>query len=188
MRPGLCERIEYEYIRHGVLCLIGSFDVVTGKAISPSIGETRTEADFLEHIKRTVELSPDSKWRFVVDQLNTHQSESLVRWVVLMENLEIPGEELGKKGKSGILKSQATRQEFLTSPDRKIRFLYIPKHSSWLNQIEIWFSVVVRRVLKRSNFESVDALRDRLLAFIDYFNQTMAKPYRWTYTGKPLTA
>ena len=161
--------------------------MVTGQSISPTIRGTRTEEDFLEHIKRTVELSPDSNWRFIVDQLNTHQSASLVRWVIQKEGLDISKDELGVKGKSGILKSQATRQAFLTSEERKIRFLYIPKHSSWLNQIEIWFSVVVRRVLKRGNFPSREFLRQRLLDFIDYFNRTMAKPYRWTYTGKPLT-
>ena len=161
--------------------------MVTGQSISPTIGETRTEEDFLEHIKRTVELSPDANWRFIVDQLNTHKSASLVQWVIQKEGLDISKDELGVKGKSGILKSQATRQAFLTSEERKIRFLYIPKRSSWLNQIEIWFSVVVRRVLKRGNFPSREFLRQRLLDFIDYFNRTMAKPYRWTYTGKPLT-
>ena len=67
------------------------------------------------------------------------------------------------------------------------RELLVPKHTSWLNQVEIWFSVVVRRVLKRGKFTSLDALRQRLLDFIDYFNRTMAKPYRWTFTGQPLT-
>ncbi len=168
------------------MCLIASFDVVTGRSVSPIIGPTRNESDFLEHCKRTVALHPDAKWRFIVDQLNTHKSESLVQWVVAMEGLKLSAEELGVKGKSGILKSQATRQAFLSSPQRTIRFVYIPKHSSWLNQVELWFSVVVRRVLKRGNFPSVDALRQRLLDFIEYFNRTMAKPYRWTYTGKPL--
>ncbi len=187
MRPGQEERIEFEYTRHGTQCLIASFHVVTGESIAPTVGPTRTEEDFSEHCKRTVSVHPESSWRFVVDQLNTHCSESLVLWVLAEEGRTLSPEELGVKGKSGILKSQATRKAFLSSPERRIRLIYVPKHSSWLNQVEIWFSVVVRRVLKRGNFPSVESLRQRLLDFIDYFNRTMAKPYRWTYTGRPLT-
>jgi putative transposase len=186
MRPGQEERIEFEYIRHGTLCLIATFNVVTGESISPTLGPTRTEQDFLDHCKRTVALHPDSKWRIVVDQLNTHWSKSLVKWVILVEGLEVSDKELGVKGKSGILKNQESRKAFLTAPERRIRFIYVPKHSSWLNQVEIWFSVVVRRVIKRGHFTSVEALKKRLLDFIDYFNETMAKPYRWTFTGQPL--
>ena len=188
MRPGQEERIEFEYIRHGVVCLIASFDVVTGKSLSPTIGPTRNEEDYLEHIKRTFALHPDSKWRFIADQLNTHWSAGLVLWVIMMEGLTLSPEEVGAKGKSGILKNQKSRQAFLTAVERRIRFIYVPKHSSWLNQVEIWFSVVVRRVIRRGEFTSTDALKTRLLEFIDYFNATMAKPYRWTFEGKPLTA
>ncbi len=168
------------------MCLIASFDVVSGESVSPTVGPTRTEEDFLEHCKRTVMRHPDSSWNLIMDQLNTHGSESLVRWVVATEGLDLSADELGVKGKSGILKSLETRKAFLSSPQRRLRFIYVPKHSSWLNQVEIWFSVVVRRVLKRGEFNSLEALRQRLLDFIDYFNRTMAKPYRWTYTGQPL--
>ena len=161
--------------------------MVSGESVSPTVGLTRTEDDFLGHCQRTVLAHPDSRWRLVMDQLNTHCSESLVRWVAAMEELALSPEELGVKGKSGILKSQETRKAFLSSPQRRIRFVYVPKHSSWLNQVEIWFSVVVRRVLKRGNFPSLESLRERLLDFIGYFNRTMAKPYRWTFTGQPLT-
>jgi len=80
----------------------------------------------------------------------------------------------------------ATRLEFLSDSNHRIRFVYTPKHSSWLNQIELWFSILVRRLLKRASFSSVNDLKQRILSFIDYFNQTMAKPFKWTYKGRPL--
>ena len=80
-----------------------------------------------------------------------------------------------------------TRAEFLRDASHHLRFLYTPKHTSWLNQIEMWFSILVRRLLKRGNFTSVEHLRERILAFIAYFNRPMAKPFKWTYTGRPLT-
>ena len=80
----------------------------------------------------------------------------------------------------------ASRSEFLADPTHRIRFVYVPKHTSWLNQIEIWFSMLVRRVIKRGNFTSTQDLRQKILDFIHYFNQTLAKPFKWTYTGRPL--
>ena len=184
-RPGLIERREFEYKRHGTLCLIANFDVVTGKAIVPTIGLTRTEADFVAHINRTVDLDPDATWIFVADQLNTHKSEGLVRFVA--ERCRID-DDLGVKGKSGILKNMKTRKCFLEAADHRIRFVYTPRHASWLNQVEIWFSILSRRALKRASFDSLDALEKRLMDFIEYFNAVLAKPFRWTYAGKPLRA
>lgn len=185
MRPGEVERREHEYERHGTLALIANFEVATGKVIAPSLGPTRTEEDFAAHIAQTVALAPEASWIFIADQLNTHQSASLVRWVAEQCNLTV---DLGVKGKSGVLKSQPSRAEFLQDPTHRIRFIYTPIHTSWLNQVEIWFSILVRRLLKRGNFTSVEDLRQRILAFIDYFNRTMAKPFKWTYAGRPLTA
>jgi transposase len=182
MQPGQVERREFEYERHGTLSLIANFDVVTGQVISPSLGPTRTEADFAAHIAGTLDTDPEGVWLFIVDQLNTHQSETLVRLVA--ERCGI-SDDLGEKGTAGVLRSMATRAAFLSDPTHRIQFVYVPQHTSWLNQIEIWFSILVRRVLKRGNFASVDALRARILEFIAYFNQT-AKPFKWTYTGRPL--
>lgn len=185
MRPGWVERPEFEYIRHGTLTLIANFHVATGQVPTPSLGPTRKEADFAAHVERTIDTDPEADWIFVVDQLNTHQSESLVKLVA--ERCEIK-EDLGVKGKSGILKAMASRAAFLSDTSHRIYFVYTPKHSSWLNQIELWFSILMRRLLKRASFTSVEDLRERILAFIDYFNRVLAKPFKWTYTGRPLKA
>jgi transposase len=183
MRKGQIERREFEYARHGTLSLIANFDVVTGQVVRPSLGPRRTEADFAAHIAQTIETDPEAVWLFISDQLNIHQSEALVR--LIAERCGV-GDELGVKGKSGVLQSMSSRAAFLSDPSHRIQFVYVPKHTSWLNQIEIWFSILVRRVIKRGNFASVGALRERIEAFIAYFNQT-AKPFRWTYTGRPLS-
>jgi len=183
MQVGRVELREFEYKRHGTQCLIGNFEVATGQVILPTVQATRTEKDFAEHIARTVESDPEAGWIFVLDNLTTHVSESLVRYVARVCEIS---DDLGKKGKRGILKSVASRRAFLQDSAHRIRFVYVPKHTSWLNQIEIWFSILVRRVIKRGNFTSVKDLRDKILAFIDYFNKTLAKPFKWTYTGRPL--
>ncbi len=184
VRPGLVERREFEYTRHGTQSLIANFEIVTGQVIAPSIGPTRTEVDFARHIAQTIALDPEGNWVFIVDQLNTHQSEALVRLVAHQCGST---EELGVKGESGILQSMATRAAFLSDASHRIQFVYVPKHTSWLNQVEIWFSILMRRVLKRGNFASVEELRARILAFITYFNTT-AKPFKWLHTGRPLMA
>jgi DDE superfamily endonuclease len=182
MGPGRVQRREHEYKRHGTLCLTANLEVWCGWVIAPTLGPTRTEADFVGHIEQTVTTDPLAGWVFVVDNLNTHQSEGLVQYVAQACGL---GEDLGQKGKRGILKSQASRAAFLADPSHRIRFVYTPKHTSWLNQVEIWFSTLVRKLLRRSSFASLADLRERILQFIDYFNRTMAKPIRWLYSPRP---
>jgi len=182
-RPGKHERREFEYVRHGTLCLMANLQVATGRILAPSIGPTRSEEDFALHVEPTVATDPTAGWLFVVDNLTTHCSETLVRWVAKLEGFE---GRLGKKGRSGILESVATRRAFLVDVSHRVRFLYTPKHCSWLNQIECWFSIHVRRALRRGSFSSKEALAQRIRMFMDYFNRLLAKPFRWTYTGRPL--
>lgn len=188
MIPGHVELREFEYIRRGTLCLFSNLEVATGQIIAPSLNPTRTEVDFVAHLEQTIALDPQAEWIFVTDQLNTHQSESLVRSVIRWCDLDIDPDTLGIKGKSGILASMATRKAFLADESHRIRFVYTPVHTSWLNQVEIWFSILIRKLLKRASFSSTEDLQQRILRFIDYFNKTMAKPFKWTYTGRPLAA
>ena len=185
-QPGKVERRDYEYIRHGTCSFIISRDVASGQVIAPSAGPRRTEADFLAHLQGVIASDPTAtRWHVVTDNLNTHWSEAVVRWVASESDLDI---DLGVKGESGILHNRQSRTAFLSEKTHRIVFHYTPKHSSWLNQIEIWLSILVRKLIQRGSFTSVEDLKQKVFAFIAYYNRTMAKPFKWTYQGKPLVA
>ena len=185
MLPGQPQRIEYEYKRHGTQCLLAAMNVVTGNILG-DCREHRKETDFIEFIQMLdVQFSGCAQLRIVLDNLNTHQSASLVEYVAA--RIGYTG-DLGVKGVSGILKDQQSRAEFLSDSTHCIAFYYTPKHSSWMNQIEVWFGIIARKVIRRGNFKSTQELNDKLMAFIDYFNQTMAKPFRWRYSRETLKA
>jgi transposase len=182
MKSGKVERQDHEYIRHGTQCLIANLDIATGQIIAPTIGDTRTEVDFVNHIKKTVATDPNKKWIFVTDQLNIHKSEGLVRFVAELEGVDQTS--LGKKTKHGIVKNMVSREKFLTNQEHQVSFVYTPKHSSWLNQIECWFSILARRLLKRLVTVSVDELKAKVMSFIEYHNSTTAKPLKWLCSRK----
>ncbi len=179
--PGHVERREFAYVRHGTACLIANLDVPTGQVVAPSLGTTRTKEDCVAHVAQTVDTDPAAEWIFIVDNLHTHRSAGLVAWVAQACGIEA---DLGVKEKRGILESMATRGAFLGDPGHRIRFVYLPPHTSWLNHVEIWFGTLSRLVLRRGSHASEAALRHQVLAFIAYDNRVLAKPITWTYTGR----
>jgi transposase len=187
MRPRSPEKIEHEYLRHGTQCLIGNLEVGTGKMLTPMVSETRKNGDFVLNIQNLIDLDPNGEWIFILDQLNIHKSEALVRFIAFKNNFEGDLGESGHRGK-GILRSMKSRMEFLEDASHRIRFQFTPKHCSWMNQIEIWFSGFSKRFVKRNSCSSVGALKKGILNYIDYYNCKFAKPFKWTYEGKILQA
>jgi transposase len=182
-KPGQTAKEEFQYTRHGTVCMTGNWHVVRGQVLAPTISETRDNEDFAQHIGHTIATDPQAGWVFVVDNLNTHCGEPLVRLVA--EQLGIAPATLGTAQKVGVVSTMETRRAFLSDPTHRIRFVYLPKHSSWLNQIEIIFGIINRRVMRRGSFTSKLDLIEKLQRFISYFNETIAKPMNWTYTGRP---
>lgn len=175
--PGKCERREFNYIRHGTQVLTGTIHLATGKLLTPTIADTRTEADFVGHIDRLIKTDPAASWIILSDQLNTHKSESLVRYVAKAIG---DNQDLGRKGASGILESMATRHVYLSDPLHRLRFVYTPKHCSWLNSIEVWFSLLTKHVINRGNFSSIQDLKQKIERYITYYNDHMAKAWKWS--------
>jgi hypothetical protein len=185
VEPGKPERIDPEYIRHGTSGIIASVNVATGEIVAPLVQPTRTEEDYAAHLKQVIETDSSGRYIFINDNLNTHKSEAVVKLVASFEGIE--DSELGIKGKSGILKNMKTREDFLIDESHKIAIVFTPKHCSWLNQVECWFSIFTRRLLnKRSSFLSVEDLESKMAEFIAFYNSHLKKPFKWTFSGKLL--
>lgn len=175
-RPALRE---FEYIRHGTRCLIASLVVPTGQVMGNVLAR-RTAVDFCRHIRHTAQQFPQIKrFHWVMGNLNTHWSLDLCRTMARLSGVSF---------EPGLLKTGTQRRAFLTNPEHKHVIHYTPKHGSWLNQIEIWFGILQRRLLNRGEFKSKKDLTKQLLAYIDFYDAHWAHPYKWTYTGQPLAA
>lgn len=175
--PGTPEKREFEYIRHGTRALITSFAVPTGELVW-NLGLTRTSEDFAKHIdKVATQFRQFNRFDWVVDNLNTHWSLTVCESIAALSEVSFEPRQL---------QTGAQRRAFLTDPTHKQVFHFTPKHGSWLNQVEWWFSVLSRRFLKRGDFASATDFEFRLGAYVEAYNARYAHPYRWTYTGQPL--
>jgi transposase len=184
-KPDQQAKEETQYTRHGAVCLTAAWDVPQGQVVEHNVQETRTNDDFARFIEQMLSSDPEGKWVVVLDNLNTHSGEELVRLIARFEGIDET--TLGdKKKRRGILGSIKSRQAFLNDPQRRIRFVYTPKHSSWLNQVEVIFGIVKRRGLAGASFKSPAELTARIDQFIAYYNTTFARPMNWTYTGRPI--
>lgn len=178
---GSCRRKEFEYIRHGTTGLMAAVDVAKGDIVNHRLHPTRNEEDFLTFIDSTVARFPEQdEIVIVVDQLNTHQSESLVHWIGRKTGFK---GDLGTKGFTGILRDMKTRKAFLEDESHRIRFVYTPKHCSWLNPIENWFAKLQRHVIRNGNFSSVDDLKNKVESYIRFYNRCLLKPLQWKFKG-----
>jgi transposase len=176
-QPGKPEKREHEYIRHGTRALIASFVVPTGEVVW-DLGLTRTSVDFATHLAHVAARFADQKrFHWVLDNLNTHWSLDVCELMARLNGVAVHRRDL---------RTGAQRRAFLTDPTHKHVFHFTPKHGSWLNQVELWFSTLARRWLKRGDFASAADFVARLQAYLDDYNAHRAHPYRWTYTGQPL--
>jgi len=179
---GFKKRKEYEYVRHGISTLIAGVNIENGKVIKHHQGPTRDENDYCKFVKEMVNELPElDQIVILADQLNTHVSESLVIWIAELE--EYQSTELGIKGKEGILKSMESRRSFLEKTHHRVRFVFTPKHCSWLNPIENWFAKLQRHIITKGNFTSITDLENKIDKYILFHNKEIAKSINWKFRG-----
>jgi len=177
VQPGKPEKRERDSIRHGTRALLSSFVVPTGQVIGDVL-PTRTSRDFAAHLLHVLEELPGwERITWVLDNLNTHWSLEVCEILAAINGLSFHPRSL-RRGEQ--------RRAFLSDPEHRFRLVYTPVHGSWLNQVELWFSVLARRFLKRGDFASAAEFEARLRTYLDDYNAHHAHPYRWTYTGEPL--
>jgi hypothetical protein len=176
-RPGFIEKREFEYIRHGTRALLTTFCVPTGQVVW-DLSPTRTSVDWVRHLDHVAAQFPlMNRFDWVVDNLNTHWSMEVCRWAAHHSGIPFAAKAL---------QSGHARRTFLSDPSHRHVFHFTPIHGSWLNQVELFFSVLSRRFLKRGDFASAAEFEERIRTWLTIYNRDHAHPYRWTYTGEPL--
>lgn len=175
MKPGQPHRRDHRYKRHGTTTLLGVFQVATGKVWGRFSRRTaKATAQVIREVGESVRGAP--KVHFVMDQLSTHWHHEVCQVVAALSGVEYDR----KKHRRG-----AQRKAFLADPSKRVVIHFTPKRASWLDQIEIWFSTLGRKLLNRASFTSVQELERAIYAFMEHHNRFLARPYRWTYTGTP---
>jgi hypothetical protein len=180
---GAPRRVEVEYTRHGTTTLMAANNVADGQLMHHHLNPTRTEADFCRFIQqacRPLLADPQAEVVLLADQLNTHLSESLVEWVAQQTGFTGP---LGEKGRSGILQNQLTRMAFLEEESHRVRFVFTPRHCSWLNPVENWFAKLQRHVIAKANCSCVEELNTSITEYVHYYNACLARPLKWKFAG-----
>lgn len=179
MQRGVPQRLEFEYIRHGTLCLTAAFNVASGEVRS-TITVQRPATVFAAAVREACLSVPDApEVHIVADQLSTHWHQEVCKVVAELSNVPYDPRE-HRSGKE--------RKAFLARAGKRVVFHFTPKHASWLNQVEIWFSVLGRKLINRGTFKSLADLESQVREFVAYHNRFLARPYRWTYTGLPCRA
>lgn len=153
--PGRRRRREFEYKRHGTQSLLCAFEVHTGKVVA-ECGDRRTAADLVRFMETVAAAYPTGTVHVIWDNLNIHFDGDDRRWTAFNER-----------------------------HGHRFVFHYTPKHASWVNQVECFFSILERRCLRNASFSSTTELRDAVLGCIARWNET-AHPFRWTFRGYPL--
>jgi hypothetical protein len=175
-QPGKPIKREHNYIRHGTRVALSSLVVTTGRVIC-DLQRTRTNVDFVQHVEHVYHTCPAQLgYDWIVDNLNIHSSFELCQWVARISDVPCDKDQLA---------TGPARRAFLSDPTHKVVFHYLPIHGSWLNQIELWFAVLVKQFLAQGNFASDTAFEAAFWKYLDHANHH-AHPYRWTYTGQPL--
>jgi transposase len=176
-RPGEPRRREFEYVRLGSTHLTASFCVPTGQ-VAYDLTRTHNGADFAAHLRHATEEVPGAeRYHWVVDNNRTHSTPGVCAAVAELSGLALPGRGL---------ETGRDRRAWLSDPGHRHVFHFTPVHGSWLNQVELFFGVLSRRLLARDDFASAEAFLGRLREWLEYYNRELAHPYRWTYAGAPL--